>query len=254
MTLPSRPTGRPRTSSPDERAEAALTAPTDPEPADVHRTPSAAAQRHDALAALLFNRAPRPAATPLTIVIGADRLLGEPGALPARTTTGHPVTDAAVNRAFCSTEISALLLGARRQPLDLHRTKRDADHHQRRALNAAWGPTCAALGCDNPSVIPHHVELWSRQGDTNIDDLRPLCPSCHDDIHLGNRTITLRDGTAIGPTGWVRRPPPTPDQTAAADLMAPNHRTTTARPAPRRHARSWMLPVVVRASALLRCP
>lgn len=37
---------------------------------DVSRPSSAAAQRHDALAALLFGTGPRPAATPMTIVIG----------------------------------------------------------------------------------------------------------------------------------------------------------------------------------------
>jgi hypothetical protein len=102
--------------------------------------------------------------------------------------------------------------------LNLGRATRLANRAQRRALRSLYG-TCAIPGC---ATVYHHCELhhiiwWRHQGRTDLDNLLPVCPRHHTNIHhdgwiieLGpNRELTLRlpDG-AIHTTGPPRRHPP----------------------------------------------
>ena len=90
--------------------------------------------------------------------------------------------------------------------LDLGRSCRVANAAQRRLLRV-WYPTCAVPNCTvrHDHTKAHHVVWWRHGGETNIDNLLPLCSRhhhrVHDDgwhLHLAtNRTLTITypDGT-----------------------------------------------------------
>jgi hypothetical protein len=90
--------------------------------------------------------------------------------------------------------------------LNLGRTTRLANRAQRRALRGLYA-TCGIPGCavhyDRCKL--HHIIWWSNGGNTDLDNLIPVCSVHHANIHndgwvieLGpNRELTLRlpDGT-----------------------------------------------------------
>lgn len=90
--------------------------------------------------------------------------------------------------------------------LDLGRTRRHADVHQRRALRAMYR-TCAVPGCERHISItqPHHIDHWTDGGLTDLHRLLPLCRHHHDrlhaerwDVHLGcDRSLVVRRGGAV---------------------------------------------------------
>ena len=95
------------------------------------------------------------------------------------------------------------------------RQRRLASREQRRALKAMYR-TCAIPGCTVASRYcePHHIIYWERDGgDTDLDNLLPLCSRHHHNAHEGgwklrlapdrNLTITYPDGTiqTTGPPG-----------------------------------------------------
>ncbi len=74
---------------------------------------------------------------------------------------------------------------------------------QHRAL-AARDLGCAFPGCDRPPswTDAHHVIYARHAGPTTIDNGVLLCGPHHTEIHLGHRTITMRDGIP-----WFTPPP-----------------------------------------------
>jgi hypothetical protein len=94
--------------------------------------------------------------------------------------------------------------------LDLGRTTRLANRAQRRALRARY-PRCLIPGCEVPfhKCDIHHVVWWRHGGRTDLDNLGPLCAHHHTCVHDhgwqltrnpdGTITVTLRDGTVLGP-------------------------------------------------------
>ncbi|MCB0968016.1 MAG: DUF222 domain-containing protein [Ilumatobacter sp.] len=90
--------------------------------------------------------------------------------------------------------------------LDLGRSTRLASPAQRRALRALY-PTCAIPGCDTrfDRCKIHHILWWRNGGNTDLDNLLPICTHHHTKIHdadwaieLGpNRQLTIHypDGT-----------------------------------------------------------
>ena len=82
---------------------------------------------------------------------------------------------------------------------------------ERRALPAQWGGTCATDGCGRPGVVPHHAGPWWLTRRTRLRDLVPYCDGCQHDLHEGGKTLKLRNGRWIGPTGWTSPPADTLD-------------------------------------------
>ena len=144
----------------------------------------------------------------LPVLVGVAAVLGLPGALPGRfgrsLATSLPVD--ALRRLGCGAELAAVLLDAVGRPLAASGTHRNATPRERRALLAQWGGLCATEGCPNPGTVPHHVEPWWLSRRTRLRDLVPYCDSCHHDTHEGQKTIRLRNGRWISPTGWVDPP------------------------------------------------
>lgn len=93
--------------------------------------------------------------------------------------------------------------------LDAGRTQRLATPLQRRALRAMY-PTCAIPHCHVrfDHCEPHHILWWRHLGNTDLDNLLPLCSKHHHLVHdtdwhialhprTRELTITLPDGTII---------------------------------------------------------
>jgi hypothetical protein len=117
------------------------------------------------------------------------------------------------------------------RPLDLGRTRRNANRRQRRALAVRDGG-CRFPGCtQRRRLIPHHTQWWTRGGRTDLDLLVLVCPTHHRAVHeLGYDVTALGGGRfawsrpggepipAVGEVDLTVRTDPTarPDRTAAA--------------------------------------
>jgi hypothetical protein len=78
--------------------------------------------------------------------------------------------------------------------------------HERRAKVMETGGVCQAAGCHPPPgtpLVPHHPDAYARSGTTSFYDTVMFCDRSHDDIHVGGKTLRLKDGRLLGPNGWV---------------------------------------------------
>lgn len=64
--------------------------------------------------------------------------------------------------------------------LNVGRAQRLATDAQVNALLTMWGHQCAMPGCNHTRFIQiHHMQEWADGGETNLDNLIPLCSACH---------------------------------------------------------------------------
>ena len=106
------------------------------------------------------------------------------------------------NRAARSEDVRSYLANAvvRLHLIDKHgltinvgRAQRFATDGQVQALLATWGYQCAMPGCSHRRFIEiHHIREWEHGGSTNMDNLIPLCSSCHSQVSHGTITIESR--------------------------------------------------------------
>jgi hypothetical protein len=99
--------------------------------------------------------------------------------------------------------------------LQLGRTTRVANAAQRRVLRV-WYPSCAIPDCPVRFAYTkaHHVVWWRHGGETDLDNLLPLCERHHHRVHDDGWQLHLasdRTLTITYPDGSVRitGPPPT---------------------------------------------
>ena len=96
--------------------------------------------------------------------------------------------------------------------LNLGRTTRLANRAQRRALRGLYRD-CAIPGCTvsyNRCKL-HHIIWWRNGGNTNLDNLIPVCSHHHHNIHDDNWNIELgpnRQLTITFPDGTIRNTGP----------------------------------------------
>lgn len=70
--------------------------------------------------------------------------------------------------------------------LNVGRAQRFATDGQVQALIAVWGYQCAMPGCAHRRFLQvHHIKAWEHGGATNLDNLIPLCSSCHSNVSHG---------------------------------------------------------------------
>ena len=103
------------------------------------------------------------------------------------------------NRSACSEDVRSYLANAmvRLHLLDdtgltirVGRSRRFATDGQVQALLAIWGDQCAMPGCSHRRFIEmHHIKEWEHGGMTDLDNLIPLCSSCHSQVSHGVVTI-----------------------------------------------------------------
>ena len=87
--------------------------------------------------------------------------------------------------------IRPLKMSSTGDPLNMGRTLRYANRHQRRALLARDGG-CIFPGCDRPAswCDVHHVDEWDANGPTDIDNIGLLCRHHHRVTHRPGWTMT----------------------------------------------------------------
>lgn len=82
--------------------------------------------------------------------------------------------------------VRAHLLDGQGLTLYVGRSQRFATDGQIRALLAVWGHQCAMPGCAHSRFIEiHHMHDWADGGTTDLDNLIPLCSSCHSKVSHG---------------------------------------------------------------------
>jgi hypothetical protein len=119
------------------------------------------------------------------------------------TEDGIPVPVSTVRRLCCDAEIIPVVLGTDGVPLDMGRSIRTANRHQRRALRTMYR-TCAHPDCTVAfsRCTAHHVRWWWKHtGPTDIENMIPLCDRHHHLVHEGGWTLTM---TPDRVTTWTR--------------------------------------------------
>jgi hypothetical protein len=125
----------------------------------------------------------RPHVTVHTTIEG---LRGAPG---STLEDGTPIASATAQRLACDGTLSRVVK-AGSVVVDVGRATRSVSPAQWRALKARYR-TCAFPGCDRPInwTSPHHVEFWSRGGNSDLPNLLPLCYYHHRLVHEGRWQI-----------------------------------------------------------------
>ena len=147
------------------------------------------------------------------------------------TTDSAPLPPASVQRLLCNGRITPVVVDRHGNPIDMGRTIRHANRHQRRALRAIYR-CCAFAGCDVAfeRCEIHHIIPWEMGGPTDLDNMTPLCSRHHHVVHDGgwqlhldtDRTLTIRqpDGDLFATT--------TPDIPARPSAPPSKRRRTAA--------------------------
>jgi len=111
-----------------------------------------------------------------------------------------------IRRMACEAEIIPIVLGKNGVVLDVGRSSRLASRYQRLALGAMY-THCAIPNC-NVSINrcqPHHILYWRKGGRTDMNNLVPLCPTHHRNVHEGQWSLNLdsksRRLTVVYPDG-----------------------------------------------------
>jgi hypothetical protein len=132
---------------------------------------------------------------------------GRHDATLCETDSGVPIPVEVARRLACEAGIIPVVLDGRGVVLDEGRAKRLATFEQRVAIEAMQS-TCSHPDCrvtiDDCRI--HHLDLWSRGGRTDLDEMAPLCETHHHLVHEGGWTLTMtpdRVATWIRPDGQV---------------------------------------------------
>lgn len=93
-------------------------------------------------------------------------------------------------RSVLNSEVCYHLLDKDGLHLKLTRSARTVSSSQETALLALWSYRCANPGCSHTRFLQfHHIQEWSEGGETNLDNLIPLCSACHALVTSGNVVI-----------------------------------------------------------------
>lgn len=129
----------------------------------------------------------------ITVVVDADTALHGPhdGSL-RETVDGDELAYETVRRLCCDALIRKVVLDAEGRPIDVGRQYRTATRRQWVALKAVYS-TCGWRHCDRPVswCQAHHIDEWENGGQTDLDNLVPLCNRHHHSVHEGGWNIKL---------------------------------------------------------------
>lgn len=151
----------------------------------------------------------RPVEADITVIVDAESLTtGEldDGSL-CETAAGAPLPPESVRRLLCNGRVTPVVVDSRGVVLNAGRTIRHANRHQRRALRAMYR-SCAFSGCDVPfqRCEIHHVRPWEHGGQTDLDQMIPICSRHHHVVHEDGWRLDLdpdRTLAIIRPDGQV---------------------------------------------------
>ena len=143
----------------------------------------------------------------LAVTVSIEALHDEPGALPPVAASGARLPRGLVRRWWCDSAVTRFVLSLGHKVLETSHTERTLKPHERRAKRIETGGRCQGAGCcrgPGRRLVPHHADPWARCGTTSLSDSVLLCEQTHAQLHRG-RTIRLKDGRRLGPSGWVRQ-------------------------------------------------
>ena len=119
-----------------------------------------------------------------------------------------------IRRMACEAEIIPVVLNSKGVVIDIGRASRLATRYQRKAIETMYSH-CAIPDCKVPiaQCQPHHISYWRDDGPTDMNNLVPLCPHHHRNVHEGNWRLKLslpnRILTVTYPDGHVSTASPT---------------------------------------------
>jgi len=144
----------------------------------------------------------------VTIHVEQSALQGKEGrsALPIET----------VKRLCCDSHAVVLTETEKSEPLSIGRKSRIIPKGIERAVRARDNNCCKFPGCHNRRFLQcHHVEHWSNNGETSVENLMLLCTKHHTLLHEGGFRIETDfqgdwyfvrpDGIAVPETGYHAR-------------------------------------------------
>jgi hypothetical protein len=144
----------------------------------------------------------------VTIHVEQSALQGKEGrsALPIET----------VKRICCDSHAVVLTETEKGEPLSIGRKSRIVPKGIERAVRARDNNCCKFPGCHNRRFLQcHHVEHWSNNGETSMENLMLLCTKHHTLLHEGGFRIETNfqgnwyfvrpDGIAVPETGYHPR-------------------------------------------------
>lgn len=130
----------------------------------------------------------------ITVMVDGRTLLEGPHLRSVQETErGHDLSPESIARLRCDAVVRRVVLDDGGLPIDVGRKHRTATDAQWAALKALHR-TCAWERCDRPInwCQAHHIVEWERGGQTDLDNLVPLCSEHHHRVHEGRWRITLR--------------------------------------------------------------
>jgi hypothetical protein len=145
----------------------------------------------------------------LTATVSHRTIEGAPGAPPARGASGQPLARSLLRRWWCDAHVTTLLLSRGSKPLGIVHTARTLTGTELTAARVQFNNRCAGVGCcpGTPDpltpLVPHHVRRHALTGTTSLDETLLVCERLHQDLHLGKRTVRLRDGRLVTEDGFV---------------------------------------------------
>ena len=143
----------------------------------------------------------------VVVTIPLETLKGGLGA--ATMDTGTRLSPGEARRMACDAGLIPVVLGGKSEILDYGRLRRLYSKPQRVAMAIRQSFRCAAEGCDRPTSMceAHHLQPWTRDGRTDLDDGALLCGRHHTLVHHPDYTVERRPGWRISITRSPRTTP-----------------------------------------------
>ncbi|VXB71355.1 HNH endonuclease signature motif containing protein [Aeromicrobium sp. 9AM] len=116
----------------------------------------------------------------------------------ATNTSGTTTSATHAQRLACNAHLVALYLDSESKVLDHGTARRLYDRHQRLAL-AVRDQGCIWPGCDRPPAWceAHHLNFWSEDGPTDLDNAALVCHFHHFLLHEGEWTARMADDGVV---------------------------------------------------------
>ena len=133
-----------------------------------------------------------------TCAEAAHRTVDDSAETSAYIEGGGAIPLATVERLCCDAGVVQLLEGRNREPLSIGRRSRVVPAAMRRAMNAR-DQGCRLPGCAHEHFLhAHHIQHWSRQGETSLPNLVTLCSYHRTLLHEGGYSVCrMVDGNPV---------------------------------------------------------
>lgn len=152
-----------------------------------------------------------------TIVVHApaEMIVDAPTEKNATVESGGVLGALTVQKMSCEGRIEVVSYTEDGEVIGIGRASRVPPRWLRRMVLKRHRKTCAGPGCDQHRFLDlHHIEWWEWGGETNYDNLIPLCRFHHDLIHDHRWSVILQGDEAIWfrPSGRRYEPGPAPPE------------------------------------------